>query len=87
MKNCSKRYVYIRFFSISPENDEETIYEVIHLAKINNISPKTTIQAKKTKYVKIPNFDKSWINYKRSTRALAIKCQSEWLISKGARTT
>jgi len=45
-----------------------------------------TIQAKKSRNFKIPIFDKSWINYKRSTRTLVIKCQSERLMNKGART-
>ena len=74
-------------FSQSPcEKDEETIYRAIHLVETNNISCKTTIQADKNKYFKFPIFDKWWINYKRSTHALAINCQSEQLMSKGART-
>ena len=74
----------MRFFSMSPEKDEDMTYEANHLIEIN-ISPKTTIQADENKHLKIPAFDKSWINYKRSTEALAIKCHSEKLMSKGAR--
>lgn len=51
-----------------------------------NITPKITIQAEKNKQFKAPAFDKSWINYKRSTRAFAIKCQSERLTSKKTKT-
>ena len=51
--------------------------------EINDITSKTTIQAKP---FKTHTFDKSWVNYKRFTRALAIKCHSELLMSKGIRT-
>ena len=47
----------------------------IHLVKISNISPKTTIKIEKNKHFKAPTFDKSWIKYERSTGALAIKCR------------
>ena len=70
------------FCSISPEKDDVTIYEAIHVVEISSITPKITIQADKNKYFKVPTFDKAWINYKRSTRALAIKCRSERLMSK-----
>ena len=43
IKNFTRNYVCLRFFSISPEKDDETIYEAIHLVKINNITPKITI--------------------------------------------
>lgn len=69
-----------------PKKDDETIYEAIHIVKIGNITPKTTIQAKKTKHFMTPTFDKLWINYKRSSGILAIKWQSERLMSKGVRT-
>ena len=78
-------YVFV-FFSISHEKDEDTIYEGIHLIKVSNISPKITIQTNKNKGFKTAAFDKSWTNYKRSTRALAIKCQSERIMSNGAGT-
>ena len=61
-------------------------YGVFRLVKISNISPKITIQVGKNKYFKVPIFDKSWINYKRSSGALAIKCRSERLMSKEAKT-
>jgi len=50
------------------------------------MSPKASIQAEKRRNFKIPIFDKSWMNYKRSTGALAIKCQSKRLMNKEATT-
>ena len=51
---------------------------------MSSISLKTTIQADKNKYFKIPAFDKLWTTYKRSTRALAVRWQSERLMRKNA---
>ena len=45
IKDFSKGYACLRFFSISREKDEDKIYEAIHLVEISNITPKTTIQA------------------------------------------
>lgn len=85
ISNFSKSYVCLQFFFISPEKDEETIYRVIHLVEISK-SSKTTIQVDKNKCFKVPACDNSWINCKRLTDTLAIKCHSEQLMSKGART-
>ena len=86
IKQFSKGYVCLRFFSISPEKDEETIYHSIHLIEITHVNSKQFILADKLKHYKTPHFDKAWINYKHSTSALAVKCQSERLITKGVRT-
>ena len=85
-KDFSIGYVYLRFFSISLEKDEDKGYEAIHFVEISNITPKTTIQVDKNKCFKTPTFDKSWINYKRSTDALGIKCQSQRLIERRKNT-
>lgn len=86
IKTFSKGYACLRIFTISPEKDANTIYPSIHLVEISDVNPKQSIAAEKNKHYKLSNFDISWINYKRSTEALAIKCQSERLMTKGART-
>jgi len=87
-----QEYICLRIFTISPEKDEDTIYPSIHLIEITHVTRAgtttklPTIAAEKNKHYKTPHFDKGWINYRRSTGALAIKCQSERLMTKGART-
>ena len=92
IKRFSKGYLCLRFFAISPEKDEETIYPTIHLIEISNLtksgnsSQPPSIQAEKQKHYKFPHFNQGWIYYRRSTGALAVKCQCERLMTKGART-
>ena len=90
--NNSAKVIFARIFGISPEKNDETIYYSIHLVEITYVTRMgsttklPTIAAEKNKHYKIPHFGKGWINYKRSTGALAIKCQSERLMTKGAKT-
>jgi len=87
-----EEYICLHIFTISPEKDEDTIYhslylvEITHVIKSGTTTKPPTIVAEKNKHYKTLHFDKGWINYKRSTGALAIKCQSERLMNKGART-
>jgi len=46
IKQFSRGYVCLRFFSISPEKDEETIDHSIHLVEITHINPKQLISVK-----------------------------------------
>jgi len=75
-------FVFVSFQSLL-KKDEETIYHSIHLVEIihairtGSTTKLPTITVDKSKHYKFPLFDKAWINYKRSTGALAIKCQSE----------
>ena len=38
IKQFSKEYICLRFFTISPEKDEETIYHSIHLVEITHVT-------------------------------------------------
>jgi len=92
IKQFSHGHICLRIFTISPKKDEDTIYHSNHLVEITHVirtwvtTKLPTIAAEKNKHYKTLHFDKGWINYRRSTGALAIKCQSKRLMNKGARS-
>ena len=71
----------MKFHTISPEKDLETeiIYPQISIIQVGRISNNFQLNIKASKNFDTIRFDKSWVNYRRSSGALVIKCHGDHL--------
>lgn len=73
--------IFVKFHTIPLEKDEETDkrYPRISIIQVGYISEHFQLNIKASKQFEPFKFNESWINYKRTSGALTVKCQSDKL--------
>ena len=71
----------MKFHTIPPEKDKETnvIYSSISIIEMGYISEHFQLNIEATKNFESFRFNELWISYRRTSRALAVKCQGNCL--------
>lgn len=60
-----KKNVCLKFYTISPEYDDEVEYEAIHLINLNIVTSSFNLEVGKNK-LKEPIFNREWASYRRA---------------------
>ena len=81
MKTFKKWYIFVKFHTIPSEKDPETgiIYPTLSIIQVGYISAHFQLNIEASKNFDRIRFDESWVNYRRTSGALAVKCHGDWL--------
>lgn len=85
LKNFKQCLIFVKFHTIPPEKDEETwiIYRGISLIQIGYISGSFQLNIEITKKFDSIRFNESWINYRKTSGSIAVKCHGDRLYTSG----
>jgi len=79
LRSFHKKSILVKFHTIPPKKDELTgiHYPVINLIQVGCISDNFEPNIKATCEFELFRFNESWINYRRTSGAFAVKCQGD----------
>jgi len=77
--------IFVKFHTIPLEKDEvtSTHYPTISLIQVKYISENFKFNIEATRKFEPFRFNESWINYRRTSGAFAVKCQGDRLYTSG----
>lgn len=91
MKSALKTFqkpIFVKFHTIPPEKDEVSgvQYPAISLIQVGYITENFELNIEATRKFEPFRFNESWINYRRTSGAFAVKCQGDRLYASGLRS-
>jgi len=80
--------IFVKFHIILPEKDEAPSiqYPAVSLIQVEYITNNFELNVEATRKFKPFQFNESWINYRRTSRAFAVKWQGDRLHASGLRS-
>jgi len=83
LKIFNQRPIFVKLHSILLKKDEETgfLYLEISLIQVGYISGRFELNIEAIRKFELFRFNESWINYRRTSGAFAVKCQGDRLYS------
>ena len=88
LKTFRQKPIFVKFHTIPPKKDATTgtQYPAISLIKVGYITENFELNIKATRKFEPFRFNESWINYRRTSGAFAVKCQGDRLYASGLRS-
>jgi len=88
IKTFHQKRIFVKFHTIPLEKDEASAiqYPAISLIPVGYIMDNFELNIEATRKFEPFRFDKSWINYRRTSGAFAVKCQGDRLFASGLRS-
>jgi len=80
--------IFVKFHTIPPEKDAAsgTQYPPISLIQVGYVTENFELNIEVTRKFESFRFNESWINYRRTSGAFAVKCQGDRLYTSGLRS-
>ena len=88
LKTFRQKPIFVKFHTIPPEKDAAsgTQYPAISLIQVGYVTENFELNIEATKKFEPFRFNESWMNYRRTSGAFAVKCQGDRLYTSGLRT-
>ena len=88
LKTFRQKPIFVKFHTIPPEKDATsgTQYPAISLIQVRCVTENFELNIEATRKFEPFRFTESWINYRRTSGAFAVKCQGDRLYTSGLRT-
>ena len=88
LKTFKQGHIFVKFHTIHPEKDEDTgkLYPRISIIQVGYISEHFQLNIDAPKKFDPFRFSGSWINYRRASGAVAVKCQGDRIYASGLKS-